>query len=44
MPVPLSSFVTMRSSYGPEFTLRYNEYRAAQINGILRPASAAARA
>ncbi len=36
-PVPLSSFVTMRSSYGPEFVLRYNEYRAAQINGILRP-------
>jgi HAE1 family hydrophobic/amphiphilic exporter-1 len=36
-PVPLSSLVTMRPSYGPEFTLRYNEYRAAQINGILRP-------
>jgi multidrug efflux pump len=36
-PVPLSSFVTMRSSHGPEFVLRYNEYRSAQINGILRP-------
>jgi HAE1 family hydrophobic/amphiphilic exporter-1 len=36
-PVPLSSLVTMRPSYGPEFTLRYNEYRSAQINGILRP-------
>src|SRR5262245_15944075 len=36
-PVPMSSFVTMRPSYGPEFTLRYNEYRSAQINGILRP-------
>src|SRR5262249_2881683 len=36
-PVPLSSFVAMRSSYGPEFILRYNEYRGAQINGILRP-------
>ncbi len=36
-PVPLSSLVTMRPSYGPEFTMRYNEYRAAQINGILRP-------
>ena len=36
-PVPLSSFVTMRPSHGPEFTLRYNEYRAAQINAILRP-------
>jgi HAE1 family hydrophobic/amphiphilic exporter-1 len=36
-PVPLSSFVTMRPSYGPEFTMRYNEYRSAQINGILKP-------
>jgi HAE1 family hydrophobic/amphiphilic exporter-1 len=36
-PVPLSSLVAMRPSHGPEFTLRYNEYRAAQINGILRP-------
>ncbi len=36
-PVPLSSFVTMRSTYGPEFVLRYNEYQSAQINGILRP-------
>ena len=35
--VPLSSFVTMRSTNGPEFTLRYNEYRSAQINGILKP-------
>jgi len=35
--VPLSSFVTMRSTSGPEFVLRYNEYRAAQIIGILRP-------
>jgi HAE1 family hydrophobic/amphiphilic exporter-1 len=36
-PVPLSSLVTMRSTHGPEFVLRYNEYRAAQINAILRP-------
>jgi len=36
-PVPLASLVTMRSSYGPEFTMRYKEYRSAQINGILRP-------
>jgi hypothetical protein len=36
-PVPLSSLVTMRSTNGPEFTLRYNEYRSAQINGILKP-------
>ena len=37
-PVPLSSLVTMRPSYGPEFTMRYNEYRSAQINGISAPA------
>jgi HAE1 family hydrophobic/amphiphilic exporter-1 len=36
-PVPLSALVTMRPSYGPEFLLRYNEYRSAQINAILRP-------
>jgi HAE1 family hydrophobic/amphiphilic exporter-1 len=36
-PVPLSSLVTIRSAHGPEFTMRYNEYRAAQVNGILRP-------
>jgi hydrophobic/amphiphilic exporter-1 (mainly G- bacteria), HAE1 family len=27
----------MKGSYGPEFTVRFNEYRAAQINGILAP-------
>src|SRR5919109_2094500 len=36
-PVPLSTLVTMKDSYGPEFTVRFNEYRAAQINGILAP-------
>src|SRR5262245_36833123 len=36
-PVPLSSLVTMKPVYGPEFTVRFNEYRAAQINGILAP-------
>jgi HAE1 family hydrophobic/amphiphilic exporter-1 len=35
--VPLSSLVTMKPVYGPEFTVRFNEYRAAQINGILAP-------
>src|SRR5919108_4699189 len=35
--VPLSTLVTMKDSYGPEFTVRFNEYRAAQINGILAP-------
>src|SRR4029453_9050915 len=42
-PVPLSSFVTMKPSYDPEFTLRYNEYRSAQINGILRPGTSSAQ-
>src|SRR5438128_3769134 len=27
----------MRTTYGPEFTVRFNGYRAAQINGILAP-------
>ena len=36
-PVPLSTLVTMRQVNGPEFTTRFNEYRAAQINGSLAP-------
>jgi HAE1 family hydrophobic/amphiphilic exporter-1 len=36
-PVPLSTLVTMREVNGPEFTTRFNEYRAAQINGLLAP-------
>ena len=32
-PVPLSTLTTIRPSTGPEFTLRYNLYRCAQING-----------
>src|SRR6266850_1605727 len=36
-PVPLSTLVAMRQVNGPEFTMRFNEYRAAQINGILAP-------
>jgi len=35
--VPLSTLVTMRPVNGPEFTTRFNEYRAAQINGLLAP-------
>ncbi len=35
--VPLSTLVTMRPVNGPEFTTRFNEYRAAQINGSLVP-------
>src|SRR5213594_3316757 len=36
-PVPLSTLVKMQTTYGPEFTLRFNGYRAAQINGALAP-------
>jgi hydrophobic/amphiphilic exporter-1 (mainly G- bacteria), HAE1 family len=36
-PVPLSTLVTMKAASGPEFTIRFNGYRAAQINGILAP-------
>ena len=35
--MPLSTLVTMREVNGPEFTMRFNEYRAAQINGVLMP-------
>jgi HAE1 family hydrophobic/amphiphilic exporter-1 len=35
--VPLSTVVTMNTTSGPEFTLRFNGYRAAQINGSLAP-------
>ena len=35
--VPLSSLVTLKRTTGPEFTLRYNEYRASQINVIQAP-------
>jgi hydrophobic/amphiphilic exporter-1 (mainly G- bacteria), HAE1 family len=31
--VPLSSLTRIESRAGPEFTMRYNEYRSAQING-----------
>ena len=34
--VPLSTLVTMESRLGPEFTMRYNLYRAAQINAVGR--------
>jgi len=35
--VPLSALMKMETIYGPEFTNRFNGYRAAQINGILAP-------
>ena len=41
--VPLSTLVTMKTTSGPEFTNRFNGYRAAQINGILAPGYSSAR-
>ena len=35
--VPLSTLVTMRAVEGPEFTMRFNEYRSAQINAMPAP-------
>src|SRR5437762_1921428 len=36
-PVPLDALSTIQNIAGPEFTLRYNEYRSAQINGSAAP-------
>ena len=35
--VPLDAISTIKDIAGPEFTLRYNEYRSAQINGSAAP-------
>ncbi len=35
--VPLSSFVTMKTSSGPEYTVRFNLYRSAEIIGGAAP-------
>jgi HAE1 family hydrophobic/amphiphilic exporter-1 len=35
--VPLSALTTIESQTGPEFTMRYNLYRAVQINGSAAP-------
>jgi HAE1 family hydrophobic/amphiphilic exporter-1 len=35
--VPLSALTRFESRTGPEFTMRYNEYRSAQINGSAAP-------
>jgi hydrophobic/amphiphilic exporter-1 (mainly G- bacteria), HAE1 family len=35
--VPLSALTRFESRPGPEFTMRYNEYRATQINGSAAP-------
>jgi HAE1 family hydrophobic/amphiphilic exporter-1 len=35
--VPLTALTKFESREGPEFTMRYNEYRSAQINGTAAP-------
>jgi HAE1 family hydrophobic/amphiphilic exporter-1 len=35
--VPISTLTTVKPRLGPEFTMRFNEYRAAQINGSAAP-------
>jgi len=36
-PVPLSALTRFEARNGPEFTLRFNEYRSAQLNGSAAP-------
>ena len=35
--VPLSTLTTVKPRLGPEFTMRFDEYRCAQINGSSAP-------
>ena len=42
--VPLSTLTTVKSQFGPEFTMRFNEYRCAQINGSAAPGFSADQA
>jgi HAE1 family hydrophobic/amphiphilic exporter-1 len=41
--VPLDAVVDTKTIYGPEFTMRFNEHRAAQINASLRPGISSAQ-
>jgi len=42
--VPLSTLTTVKSRLGPEFTMRFNEFRSAQINGSAAPGYSADQA
>jgi HAE1 family hydrophobic/amphiphilic exporter-1 len=42
--VPLSTLMRITPQVGPEFTLRFNEYRSAQINGSAAPGYSAQQA
>ena len=41
--VPLSALVSMEPASGPEFTMRFNQYRAAQINVTANPGFSSAQ-
>jgi HAE1 family hydrophobic/amphiphilic exporter-1 len=41
--VPLGALVDTKTIYGPEFTIRFNEARAAQINASLKPGYSSAQ-
>jgi hydrophobic/amphiphilic exporter-1 (mainly G- bacteria), HAE1 family len=43
-PVPLSSLTRLKRQVGPEFTMRYNLYRAAQIQVVPAPGYSSAQA
>ena len=42
--VPLSTLISVKPRLGPEFTMRFNEYRSAQINGSAAPGYSADQA
>ena len=42
--VPMASLTSTKSIAGPEFTMRYNLYRSAQINGAAAPGYSSAQA
>ena len=41
--VPLSTLVSVRETSGPEFTIRFNQYRSAQINVTANPGYSSAQ-
>src|SRR6476660_9588312 len=43
-PVPLDALATIKNINGPEFTLSFNEYRSAQINGVAAPGYSSSQA
>lgn len=42
--IPVSTFATVKDTIGPDYTYRYNMYRAAEINGNAAPGYSSAQA